>query len=376
MTVKDVRIVYNDDLSEGVHDTYVLDGAQIKLDNNIAGTVKEVEAALKKEGFSTGLIPLRPAKRESLEDFIAKIKPASGDDCIVFNLCEEAFGKSSFEMHIAALMELMGLRFTGSGPLTLGLALNKGLTKDILYSSDLLTPEYCVMKEPPTKLKRSLKFPLIVKPLKEDASIGIDSKAVVKTMKELKKRVEFIITSFNQPAIVEEYIDGREFNIAVLGNGRGIRALPPSEIDFVDFPEGKPKICCYEAKWVPESPFYKKTVPVCPANVPESLKEELQAVALKAYEAMGCRDYARVDVRLGEDGNIKVLEVNPNPDISSGAGFARAGAAIGLDYARLIAGIVQTASERYESVEVKKTAPAAPGAPTPGQTETGKKKCS
>lgn len=356
MTVKNVRIVFNDDFSEGVHDMYVLDGQKIKLDNNITGTVKEVEAALKKEGFTTGLIPLRPLKLDNLDEFILKIKAAAAEDCIVFNLCEEAFGKSSFEMHIAALLELYGLRFTGSGPLTLGLALNKGLTKDILYSSDLLTPEYAVMKEPPAKLKRTLKFPLIVKPLKEDASIGIDSEAVVKTMKELKKRVEFIITKFNQPAIVEEYVDGREFNIAVLGNGKNIRALPPSEIDFVDFPEGKPKICCYEAKWVQESPFYKKTVPVCPANIPDAMKDELQAVALKAYHAMGCRDYARVDVRVGEDGNIKVLEVNPNPDISSDAGLARAARAVGLDYAKLVAEIVTTASERYESTVKKKPA--------------------
>ncbi|MBI5587737.1 MAG: ATP-grasp domain-containing protein [Deltaproteobacteria bacterium] len=354
MTVKNVRIVFNDDFSEGVHDMYVLDGQKIKLDNNITGTVKEVEASLKKEGFTTGLIPLRPLKLDNLDDFILKIKAAAAEDCIVFNLCEEAFGKSSFEMHIAALLELYGLRFTGSGPLTLGLALNKGLTKDILYSSDLLTPEYAVMKEPPTKLKRTLKFPLIVKPLKEDASIGIDSEAVVKTMKELKKRVEFIITKFNQPAIVEEYVDGREFNIAVLGNGKNIRALPPAEIDFVDFPEGKPKICCYEAKWVQESPFYKKTVPVCPANIPDAMKDELQAVALKAYHAMGCRDYARVDVRVGEDGNIKVLEVNPNPDISSDAGLARAARAVGLDYAKLVAEIVTIASERYESTVKKK----------------------
>ena len=135
--------------------------------------------------------------------------------------------------------------------------------------------------------------------MKEDASIGIDSGAVVKTMKALKKRVEFIINKFKQPAIVEEYIDGREFNIAVIGNGNETRALPPSEIEFVDFPDGVPKICCYEAKWVTESPLYKKTVPACPANVPDSLRDELQSVALRAYETMGCRDYARVDVRVG-----------------------------------------------------------------------------
>lgn len=339
MSIKKVKVIYNDDGG----DKYLFDGKEIKLDS-VSGTAGDVARALSSNGFSTDLIALKTADSGKLGDFIKKV---TGDDAIVFNLCEGAFGKSSFEMHIAALLELYGVKYTGSGPLTLGLSLNKGLTKDILYSRDIPTPEYCVMSEPPTRLKRSLKFPLIVKPLKEDASIGIDSGAVVKTMKELKKRVEYIITKFVQPAIVEEFVEGREFNIAVIGNGKSKRALPPSEIEFVDFPDGIPKICCYEAKWVTESPLYKKTVPSCPANVPESLKDELQAVALRAYETMGCRDYARVDMRVGEDGNLKVLEVNPNPDISSDAGLARAARAIELDYAGLILNIVGSAAERY-----------------------------
>ncbi len=344
MRERKVKIIYNDD----GHDKYVLNGREIKLDTASA-TVKQVNSALKSLGLATTVIPLRAADKDKLDDFIKEIE--GSEDSIIFNLCEGAFGKSSFEMHIAALLELYGARFTGSGPLTLGLALNKGLTKDILYSRDIMTPEYCVMKEPPAKLKRTLKFPLIVKPLREDASLGIDSGAVVKTMKELKKRVEFIINTFNQPAIVEEYIDGREFNIAVLGNGKDVKALPPSEIDFQDFPEGIPKICCYEAKWVTASPLYKKTVPICPANVPDSLRDELQAIALRAYETMGCRDYARVDVRVGEEGNIKVLEVNPNPDISLDAGLARAAKAAGLDYPALIAEIVGSASQRYSPAD-------------------------
>ncbi len=340
MREKKVKIIFNDD----GHDKYILNGREIKLENT-GVTVKEIDAALKGAGYKTSVLPLRAVETEKLDVFVREIE-GSGDS-IIFNLCEGAFGKSSFEMHIAALLELYGARFTGSGPLTLGLSLNKGLTKDILYSRDIMTPEYCVMKEPPTKLKRTLKFPLIVKPLREDASIGIDSGAVVKTMKALKKRVEFIITNFNQPAIVEEYVDGREFNIAVLGNGKSMRALPPSEIDFQDFPEDIPKICCYEAKWVTASPLYKKTVPRCPANVTDQLRDELQSIALKAYETMGCRDYARVDMRVGEDGNIKVLEVNPNPDISPDAGLARAAMASGLDYQALIAEIVEAASRRY-----------------------------
>ncbi len=341
MTRRRVNIIFNDDGA----DHYVLDGRAVRLEeNNVADAVREVDAALRSEGYGTRVTPLVGADSAVLDGFIRNIK---GADELVFNLCESAFGKSSFEMHVAALLELYGIEYTGSGPLTLGLALDKGLTKDILNSRDIMTPEYAVLGEPPTKLKRSLKFPLIVKPLREDASIGIDSGAVVKTMKALLKRVDFIISTYKQPAIVEEYIDGREFNIAVLGNGAGARALPPSEIDFTEFPVELPRIVCYEAKWISDSPLYKKSKPVCPANIPAALRAELEGVALKACETMGCRDYARVDVRVGEDGNIKVLEVNPNPDISRDAGLARAAAAAGLDYPRLIASIAEAAMDRH-----------------------------
>lgn len=347
-----VTIIFNDDGC----DSYTLGGREIALDNSVKGTVSDVESALVEEGFKVSVLPLTPDKNDSLGAFVAGLKASAGS--MVFNLCEGAFGKSALEMHIAALLELYGARFTGSGPLALGLSLNKGLTKDILSGSGITTPEYAVMNEIPARLKKNLKFPLIVKPLREDASIGIDSGAVVKTMKELKKRVDFIIEKYLQPAIVEEYVDGREFNIAVMGNGRSVRALPPSEIEFVDYPEGVPRICCYEAKWVEESPFYNKTVPRCPADIPEGLTAELQSVAVRAYGAIGCRDYARVDVRVGTDGNIKVLEVNPNPDISADAGFARAGKASGLAYPRLISEIVKTAFERY-SLEDKRDKDAA-----------------
>ncbi len=347
-----VTIIFNDDGC----DSYLLDGREIALDNSVSGTVADVEAALVGEGYKVSTLPLTPGKGDSLGAFVAGLKASSGS--MVFNLCEGAFGKSALEMHIAALLELYGARFTGSGPLALGLSLNKGLTKDILSGSGITTPEYAVMDEIPARLKKNLKFPLIVKPLREDASIGIDSGAVVKTMKELKKRVDFILERYLQPAIVEEYVDGREFNIAVMGNGRSVRALPPSEIEFVDYPEGVARICCYEAKWVEDSPFYNKTVPRCPADIPEGLRADLQSVAVRAYGAIGCRDYARVDVRVGEDGNIKVLEVNPNPDISADAGFARAGKASGLAYPRLISEIVKTAFERY-SLEDKRDKDAA-----------------
>ncbi len=345
MTMRKVKIIYNDD---GCDTKYDWEGTELKLED-VEDTAKDVYSALKKEGFDATLLPLALSKGSAIEGILGDIRPEPG--AMVFNLCERAFEKSSFEMNMAALLELYGVPFTGSPPLTLGLSLNKGLTKDILSSRGITTPEYCVLDSAPQKLKKTLKFPLIVKPLSEDASIGIDSGAVVNTMKALRKRVEYITTKFSQPAIVEEYVDGREFNVAVLGNNREARTLPASEIDFIEFPPDAPKICCYESKWVTVSPLYRKTKPVCPANIPEGLKEELSVVALKAYQAMGCRDYARVDMRVGEDGNVKVLEVNPNPDISSDAGFARAAKAVGMSYSGLIAEIIRIASERFSGSE-------------------------
>lgn len=341
MSLSKIKIIYNDDGT----DTYDIGGEQIDLDN-IHTTVADVETALRENGFPVSRVPLK--KIEDLGRFTEEI---SEPGAFIFNLCEGALCKSTFEMHVAALLELYGARFTGNGPLTLGLALDKGLTKDILYRRGVPTPGYAVMPGPPDRLDAGLSFPLIVKPLREDASVGIDSNAVVGSLSELRERVTQVNARFSQPAIVEEFIEGREFNISVLGNGEAKRALPPSEILFVDFPEGKPKICCYEAKWVEESPFYMKTVPSCPAKITDALKKELHDVALKAYEIMGCRDYARVDMRYDGAGRIKVLEVNPNPDISADAGFARAAKAAGLEYRDLIGEIVNAAVARYAAAQ-------------------------
>lgn len=344
MTSRKVRIIYNDDVSFEEH---LSNGEKVQLEG-VVKTAEQVQSALHERGYDAAMIPLRHDRGEGLDDFIDSVKDAGKD--VVFNLCEAAFGISSYEMNIAALLELKGVRYTGSPPLTLGLSLDKGISKDILTMRGIATPAYRVVESASASLEGLAMFPLIVKPLKEDASLGIDPDAVVKNALELRKRVEFVITRFSQPAIVEEYIDGREFNVAVLGNGAGTRVMPPAELTFMEFPADSPKICSYEAKWIPTSPLYKKTVPVCPADVPPELAEELRRVALKSYNVMGCRDYARVDVRLGDDGVVRVLEVNPNPDLSMDAGLARAAKAYGLDYPGLIEYIVEAARSRHTDV--------------------------
>ncbi|MEE9614327.1 MAG: ATP-grasp domain-containing protein [Thermodesulfobacteriota bacterium] len=335
--IKKVRIIFNDDGS----DSYQVDEEEMEF-GDITETVEEVGGALVREGVKVSLSPLRP---DNLDEFIRKMR--SCDDDMIFNLCEGAFGQSDLEMNVAAMLELFDLKFTGSGPVALALALDKGRTKDILRGRGVPTADYRVVEKAPPDDCEALGFPLIVKPLKEDASIGIEIGAVVKDAAELEKRVNYVVTEYYQPAIVEEYIEGREFNISVVGNGEGARTLPLSEIDFSDYPEGLPRIVSYEAKWITVSPLYIKTPPVCPADVPEELRGELERVALGAYRAIGCRDYARVDMRVGGDGGIRVLEVNPNPDISRDAGLARAAKSTGLDYHQLIKEIVMAAEARY-----------------------------
>jgi D-alanine-D-alanine ligase len=345
MTEKRVKIIYNDDGT----DEYVMGDKRIQFDAH-SKTVAEIEGALAAAGYSTSVAALVDAEDHvgSLENFLRELRDAEG--AMIFNLCEAAFDSSAYEMHITALLEIYGLSFTGSGPFTLALALDKGMSKDVLKSRGVTTPAYAVFDSVPVALG-GLSFPLIVKPLREDASVGIDSGSVVHSPGQLEARVEYVIANYGQPAIAEQYIEGREINVAIIGNGSTRRALPPSEISFAGFPEDLPKICCYEAKWVTESRLYQKTVPVCPAEVSEALRAELVEVALKAYDVMGCRDYARVDTRVGEDGRVYVIEVNPNPDLSSDAGLARAARAAGLDYAGLVAEIVRVAEERCAEEE-------------------------
>jgi D-alanine-D-alanine ligase len=194
-------------------------------------------------------------------------------------------------------------------------------------------------------MQEGVSFPLIVKPAHEDASVGIDDSSVVYNLADLRKRVRFIHTEYDQPALAEEYIDGRELNVAILGNNPPA-ALPISEIDFSGLTEGMHKIVSYEAKWIHGTVAYEGTRGVCPAVLPAPLEARIKETALRAYSLIGCRDYARVDFRLTKDGIPYVLEVNPNPDISDDAGFARSARAQGYTFAEIVGKIVESALER------------------------------
>jgi len=296
--------------------------------------VKAVEAALKTLEFEYRLFPLG----DDVEALVEGLKEYGVD--VIVNLCEGACGDSHQEMNVPALFELMGISYTGSPPLTLGLCQNKKLAKDILKANGVPTPKYEVL-EKFDDWNGSIDYPLFVKPLMEDASLGISRLSFVRSEVELERQVNYINRAYKQPALVEEYISGRELNVAILGNDNPT-VLPISEVIFKSLDE--PMIVDYKAKWIKESFEYLATQPVCPADLKPATKEVVEKAALKAYDLLGCRDYARVDIRLREE--PYVLEVNPNPDISPEAGFARALKAANIPFEKFIEMIIRFALER------------------------------
>ncbi|HWP46394.1 MAG TPA: hypothetical protein VNM22_04450 [Candidatus Limnocylindrales bacterium] len=323
------------------------------------GVLEEVEAverSLKELGYASIRIPLE----EDVGELILRIQDLNPD--VIFNLCESFRGESLPQMNIAGVLELLRIPYTGSGPLAIGLSQDKALTKGILSSYKIPVPKYQVLSTPEFEVDLSLSnsssreetqvfreeelpFPLIVKPLYEDASLGIDNGAVVNSLEALRQRVRYILDRYRQPAIIEEYIQGREINAAVFGNAPA-RVLPLSEVDFSRFPPHLHRICSYEAKWVKESFEFQNTIPICPAILPLEVETQIVEIALKAYHTMGCRDYARIDLRLDATLNPYVIEVNTNPDISPEAGFIRSILKSGRTYTDFIRELLGFVLER------------------------------
>ena len=269
---------------------------------------------------------------------------------IVFNMAEAFAGKSALESNVAALMNLLGLRYTGSSPAGLIVAGDKTLTKKVLSFHGIRTAKFATVYRGAVDWAGDISFPLIVKPPQEDASLGITGKSVVNNVQELLGKIAEMQTEFGQPALVEEFIDGREFYVGVLGNAN-VKALPVIELDFSGFPADRPKIASWEAKWGDDGDEkgaeFAGTKSVFPTDVPEELVTKMQTVAIEAFHALRLRDYARIDLRVTPQGEVYIIEVNPNCYLERSAEFSMAAEKAGLEHPALIERILELAVGRY-----------------------------
>ena len=264
---------------------------------------------------------------------------------LFFNLVESYAGDDTMEAHFAAYLDLIGRRYTGTGPQGSFLAIDKSIAKMIVRYHEVHTPFFAVVNKGVVEHAQDIQFPVIVKPGNEDASKGIDAKSVVNSVKELLEKIAYVHAEFDSPVLIEEYIDGREIYAAILGNQKP-EALPLVELDLSKLPEGMPRIAGYEVKFDVTTEAYKKSKSAPARDLDEETTERIQQAALTAYRALKLRDYGRIDMRLTEDGRVYVLEGNPNPWLDPAAEFAMAAKEGGRSYTQMIGEIIELAMKR------------------------------
>jgi len=301
--------------------------------------VQAVYDTLKKIGHNPVFLRL-DGSRASLGEL------ADSETDLIFNMAESYGGDDTLDYNIAAYLELLGRRFTGTGSRGLYLAQDKALAKKLFSFHGIHTPYFTTVYRGRTEHSHDIQFPVIVKPAREDGSIGIHFGAVCASIKELMDRIDYIHAQFDSPALIEEYIEGRELYVGVIGNQEP-EALPVIELDLSQLPEGVPKIAGAEVKWEEGTDAYEKTKPFFPKDLPEETVTRLQQSAVQAYQALQLRDYGRIDFRLAQDGTVHVLEVNPNPYLLPTAEFAMAAGESGRDYDDVVGEIVTQAMGRY-----------------------------
>jgi D-alanine-D-alanine ligase len=265
---------------------------------------------------------------------------------LIFNLTESYAGDDTKEMHVAAFLDLLEIPYTGAGPHAVILAQDKSIAKKMFAFHGIKSPYFATSYRGTIDHAHDISFPLIVKPTSEDGSIGIGADAVVNSVKELMERVSYVQTEFDSPALIEEYIEGREIYAAILGSYESAHALPLVELDLSKLPKGVPRIASQDVKFERETEAYKLTKSAIAEDLDEETEARLTETAIKAYRAVKLRDYGRIDMRLSAKGDVYVIEANPNPWLSSGQEFAMAARKSGLSYTQMIGEIVELAMAR------------------------------
>jgi D-alanine-D-alanine ligase len=265
---------------------------------------------------------------------------------LIFNLAESFGGNDTADYCIASYLELLEKPFTGSGSRGLLYGQDKAVAKKILEFHGIHTPVFARSYRGRLDFSHDLEFPVIVKPAREDGSIGIEFSNVVSSIRELMERIDWLHANFDSPVLIEEYVEGREMYVGVIGNDNPT-ALPVIELDLSKLPEGRPRIAGAEVKWGKGTRAYRDTKSAVAEGLPAETTALLQQTAVAVYQALELRDYARIDMRLRPDGRVAVIEANPNPWLASRAEFTMAARKAGRTYTQLIEEIVDLALARY-----------------------------
>jgi D-alanine-D-alanine ligase len=319
---------------------------EVVADFEAIETAQAMRKALERNGHTVLIVNVCQNGLSALQVFDA-----------IFNLAETTLGSDVTEDAIAQAIEDLGIPFTGSGAQALRRCCDKALAKSMLINAGIPTPNYQIFRDP-TAVHTDLVYPLIVKPIHEDGSIGISEDCVVHDACHLEQKVLEIQSVYRQPALVEEFIDGREIHAPVLGNGDKSQVLPLSEVVF-SFPAGRPRIVSFAAKWLEDSDAYLNTSDSCPADLEPSIAANICDIALQACRVMGVRDYARLDFRLRDD-KPYVLEVNPNPCLNPvGNSFILSARTAGLGYDDVVNAILNQAVARMSVAPARERVEAA-----------------
>lgn len=306
----------------------------------IVGTVEAIEHSLRTEGNEVVRVPVFIDGR-----WIERVRRGRFD--LAFNMCEGIDGVAALEPPVIGVLELFGVPFTGSSSYTTSLCLRKHVVNALLERAGLPIPRFTTIRSGGSIT--SVGFPAICKPAAEDASVGVEQRSVVRTMRALGARVDAMLELWDE-VLVQRFIDGREINVGVLGE----TVLPIAEIDFARMPRGKWRIVSYQSKWLTGSVEDVGALPRCPAELPPKLAAEVRRVALAAWKLVGGHGYGRVDMRIDSAGQPWILEVNANPDIAPDAGLARMASVAGIEYAALVRTVCELALDRQrETISVE-----------------------
>ncbi len=301
--------------------------------------IRAMARAMRECGHEVVIVPL-VGNLQSLERKLARIKPD-----VIFNQYDDVVHGALYEMRVAAFIHLLGYKMTGSPALALGLSRYKYMAASLLNGIEIPIPPQTSLVERMGQLDgQKWVFPLIVHAAQEHAGIGLDRRSVVNSKQELREKVREVINDLGQPALVQRFLSGREFNVGLVG-GKRLKVMPLAEVDYSKLPESIPPIMSYAAKWIATSVEYKKTRVICPAEVEPEIASAIRETAVKAFRAIGGWGYGRVDIRLDDQGLPRVLEVNCNPCLDNGMGLARSAAIAGISYPELLHQVLLAAME-------------------------------